>query len=261
MKVSRISWLVASLLLAAPVSQSWAQAVATVNGVAIPKGHSDVMAQDQVAQGQKDGQEMRQAIREELIRREVIAQEAKRKKLDSRAEVKNQMELAAQAVLVGAYLRDFATANKVSDDQVRKEYEAIKAQLGDKEYKVRHILVEKEDEARSVVERLKKGEKFDDLAKTLSKDPGSKDRGGDLGWSAAGAFVKPFSDAMVALGKGKTSDVPAHTEYGYHVIKVEDVRPLKAPSLEEVKPRIQEKLQQQAVAQEVNNLRGKAKVE
>ncbi|MDO8930894.1 MAG: peptidylprolyl isomerase [Rhodocyclaceae bacterium] len=234
--------------------------VATVNGKSIPMNRADAMTAAQVAQGQPDSAELRKAVREELVRREILAQEAQRKGLDKKPEVQGQMDLARQGVLIGAYLNEFVRAHPVSDETVKKEYEAIRSALGDKEYKTRHILVEKEDEAKAIIEKLKKGEKFDELAKQ-SKDPGSKERGGDLGWATPGSYVKPFSDAMVKLEKGKYTEAPVKSDFGYHVIMLEDTRELKAPALDEVKGQIAQRLQQKMVEQHIMEVRSKAKVD
>lgn len=233
---------------------------ATVNGKAIPQNRADAMIAGQVAKGQADGEDLQKAVKEELVRREILSQEAVKKGLDKKSDVAAQMELARQGVLIGAYLNDWLKANPVTDDQARKEYDGIKAQTGDKEYKVRHILVEKEDEAKAIIEKLKKGEKFEDLAKA-SKDPGSKDRGGDLGWANRAAYVKPFSDAMVKLEKGKITESPVKSDFGYHVIHLEDTRELKFPTFEEAKAQIVQRMQQIKVQTHVNALRAKAKVE
>ena len=141
------------------------------------------------------------------------------------------MDLAAQTVLVRAYVADWVKKNPIPEAELRKEYDAIKGQIGDKEYKVRHILVEKEDEAKDIIAELQKGAKFDELAKARSKDPGSKDRGGDLDWNAPTNFVKPFGDAMKATPKGKFTAQPVQTQFGWHVIMVDDVRDAKVPTL------------------------------
>lgn len=161
--------------------------------------------------------------------------------------------------MIGAYLNDYVRTHPITDDLVKKEYENVRAQLGDKEYKVRHILVEKEDEAKAVIERLKK-EKFEEVAK-VSKDPGSKDKGGDLGWANKAAYVKPFSDAMQKLEKGKLTDPAVKSDFGWHVIQLEDVRELKLPGFDEAKPQITQRLQQQMVQKHIDQLRAKAKVE
>lgn len=232
---------------------------ATVNGTAIPSTWADAMLAEQKAQGAPDSEQLRKAVTEELVRREVLAQEAKKKGLDKQPVTAAQMDLARQAVLIRAGIQDFVKANPVSDAEVKAEYEKIKANLGDKEYKARHILVDKEEDAKAIISKLQAGQKFDDLAKD-SKDPGSKDKGGDLGWSNPGMFVKPFSDAMVKLEKGKFTPQPVKSDFGYHVIMLEDVRALKAPSFDEVKPQLQQRLQQQKVEQHVMDLRTKATV-
>ncbi len=250
----------AGMLAVAPASAQKADAVATVNGKAISKTRADALVAGQAAQGQTDSEELRKAVREELVRREILTQEAQKKGFDKKADIQGQIELARQGVLIGAYLNEYVRSHPVGEDLVKKEYENVKKQLGEKEYKVRHILVEKEDEAKAVIEKLKKGEKFDDLAKQ-SKDPGSKDKGGDLGWANKAAYVKPFSEAMVKLEKGKLTDPAVKSDFGWHVIQLDDVRDLKLPGYDEAKPQITQRLQQQMVQKHIEELRAKAKVE
>ncbi len=183
--------------------------------------------------------------------------EAKKKGVDKNADVKNQTELAAQTVLVRAYVADWIKANPIPEAALRKEYETIKTQMGDKEYKVRHILVEKEDEAKEIVVELQKGGKFEKLVER-SKDTGSKANGGDLDWNAPGNFVKPFSDAMVKLPKGKFTATPVQTQFGWHVIEVTDIRDAKIPTFEEVKPQLQQRMQGQYLDSYFKELRAKS---
>ena len=232
----------------------------SVNGTKISQGRADAMLAEQKAQGAKDDDDLRKQVKEELIRREVLAQEAKKKGLDKRPEIVGQMELAREAVLIRAYLQDYVKTHPVSDDQLKKEYDTIVKSLGDKEYKARHILVEKEDDAKSIIEKLKKGEKFEDLAKAQSKDPGSKEKGGDLGWAPPANYVKPFAEALTGLQKGKYTETPVKTDFGYHVILLEDSRDMKLPSFEEAKAGLQQRMQQQAVQEHILDLRKKAKV-
>ncbi len=249
-------------LVAGLIAQAaWAAApTATVNGKAIPAERATVMLNEQRAQGAQDSPELQQAVREELVRREVLAQEAAKKGLDKKDDVQAQMDLARQAVLIRAYLQDYMRANPVTDADLKKEYETIKSSMGSKEYKPRHVLVETEDEAKAIITKLRAGEKFEELAKQ-SKDPGSKDRGGELGWSNPGMYVKPFADALVKLEKGQYSATPVKTDFGYHVIRLDDVRDLKAPPFEEVKPQLQQRMQQQKVEQHIMELRSKAKIQ
>jgi peptidyl-prolyl cis-trans isomerase C len=210
------------------------------------QAHFDVLLKSRMGQGEQDTPELRNAVRDELNTRELLVREAKKKGLDKQSEVKTQMELASQTVLVRSYLNDWIKANPVPDSELRKVYDMIKAQRGDKEYKVSHILVEKEDEAKQIVTDLQKGQKFDDIAKARSKDPGSKERGGDLDWNSPGNFVKPFSDAMVKVEKGKFTPQPVQTQYGWHVIKVDDVREASVPPFEEVKAQLSQRQDIQA---------------
>ena len=252
--------LLAFTLAAAPAFAADAKGYASVNGKAIPKVRADALIAGQMAQGQPDSEDLRKAVKEELIRREVLAQEAQKKGFDKKAEVQGQLDLARQGVLVGAYLNDYVRNHPVGDEAVKKEYEVIKKALGDKEYKARHVLVENEADAKSIIEKLGKGEKFEDLAKQ-SKDPGSKDRGGDLGWSNPASYVKPFAEAMVKLEKGKYTTAPVKSDFGWHVILLEDTRELKGPGLDEVKPQLVQRLQQQQLEKHIMELRAKAKVE
>lgn len=231
-----------------------------VNGKTIPKSRVDTMIAGQMAQGQPDTPELRKAVREELARREILVQAAQAKGIDKKADVQTQVEMARQQVVIGAYLQDFVKNNPPTEQQIRQEYEAIKARVGDKEYKARHILVQKEEEAKAIITKLNKGEKFDDLAKQ-SLDPGSKERGGDLGWSTPAAYVKPFADALVTLQRGSYTKEPVKTDFGFHVILLEDSRELKLPTYDEAKPQISQRMAQQIVEKHVNDLRSKAKVQ
>ena len=233
---------------------------ATVNGKAIPKIRADALIAGQAAQGQPDSPELRKAVTEELVRREVLTQESVKKGFDKKPEVQGQVELARQGVLIGAYLNDYVRSHPVTEDQIKNEYEAIKVKLGSKEYKARHILVEKEDEAKAIIEKLKKGERIEDLAKD-SKDPGSKERGGDLGWANPSSFVPPFSAAMTKLEKGKFTETPVKSDFGWHVILLEDTRELKLPQMDEAKGQITQQLTQRMVQKHIEDLRAKAKVE
>ena len=252
--------LTAAVTVAPAHAQTTAKTVATVNGKAIPASRAELLLAGQIAQGQANTPELQAAVREELVRREILSQEAVKKGVMKKPEVQNQLELARQGVLIGAYLNDFATSLKFSDADLQKEYDGIRATLGEKEYKARHILVEQETEAMSIIDKLKKGERFDDLAKA-SKDPGSKDRGGDLGWANKSTYVPSFSAALLKLEKGKYTEAPVQSNFGWHVIQLDDVRELNAPGIDEVKPQLIQGMRQRAVEKHILDLRGKAKVE
>lgn len=233
----------------------------SVNGVTIPQAHFDAMNKEREATGQAASAEVNNAIREELISREVLAQAAKKKGLDKDATVAAQMDMARQAVLIRAYFDDYVKANPVTDAQLKANYEQFVAQMGDKEYKARHILVDKEDDAKAIIASLKRGETFEKLAKEKSKDTGSKENGGDLDWGPAGRYVPEFGNAMKALQKGQTTDVPVKSPFGFHVIRLDDSRPMKVPTYDEVKDNFRQRAQQEQVARLVQELKSKAKID
>ena len=245
----------------APKPAAKGDTVAKVNGVAVPQARVDFMMQQQTARGAPDTEQMRAMVRDELVNREVVAQEAARTGVAKQPEVQTQLDLARQEIIVGAYIRDWVKKHPVTDAEVQKEYDRAKGEAGDKEYKARHILVETEDQAKGMIAELKKGGKFEELAAKNSKDTGTKERGGDLDWNVPSVFDRAFADAMVKLDKGKFTEQPVQTRFGFHVIQLDDVRPVKFPPLAEVKPRIQQRLVQNKVEELIRGLRAKAKVE
>ena len=234
-----------------------AAAPAATGKALYPQATFDLLLRERMAQGQPDSPELRAAVRDELNTRELLVREARKKNMQNNADVKQQMELAQQTILVRAYVNDWVKSNPVPESELKKEYEGIKNQIGDREYKVAHILVEKEDEAKQVITDLQKGGKFDEIAKARSKDPGSKDRGGDLDWNAPANFVKPFGDAMVKTEKGKFTPQPVQTQFGWHVIRVDDTRDARVPPFEEVKPQLQQRMQAQWLDRYLRDLRQK----
>jgi peptidyl-prolyl cis-trans isomerase C len=235
--------------------------VATVNGVAIPQARLDIVLKMLAANKQPDTPENRTRVREQLINNEVFSQEAVKKGINKNPEVAAQLELQRQEILVNAFVQDYIKTNPVTDDVMRKEFERVKPTIPAKEYKVRHILVEKEDEAKDVIAQIKKGGSFEKLAADKSKDTGSKTRGGDLDWGPSNRYVKPFGEALGKLKKGQMTDAPVQTDFGWHVIRLDDERAVKVPTFEEAKPQIQQMMQGQAVQKMLGDIRAKAKVE
>ncbi|MCX7217183.1 MAG: peptidylprolyl isomerase [Burkholderiales bacterium] len=249
-----------AVIASAVVLPASAQNLAIVNGKAIPSSRVEAMVKQMVQQGQKDSPEMRSMIKDELINREILAQEADRQGVSARPEIKNQVDLARQSIVIRALAQEFIAKNPVKDDEMKAEYDKLKSQSQGKEYRARHILVEKEDEAKAIITKLKGGGKFEELA-AQSKDTGSAAQGGDLGWAPADAFVKPFSDAMIALKAGEYTQAPVQTQFGFHVIKLEESRDAQLPSFDEVKPQIAESLQQRKLQQFQLDLKKKAKIQ
>jgi peptidyl-prolyl cis-trans isomerase C len=255
----KLTALALSLLAASAIAQN----VAIVNGKPVPTSRVDALVQQVTAQqpGRPVTPDMQAQIKEEVINREVFMQEAQKMGLDGSDDYKNQMEQARQVVLIRALFADYQKKNPVTDADIKAEYDKFVAANGGKEYRARHILVEKEADAVKLIADLKKGAKFEDLAKKNSKDPGSGANGGDLDWAAPGSYVKEFSDAMVKLAKGKITDAPVKSQFGFHVIRVDDIRETQLPPLDQVKPQISQQLQQQKMQAYQQGLRAKAKVE
>ncbi|MBI2749858.1 MAG: peptidylprolyl isomerase [Burkholderiales bacterium] len=252
---------VATATLLAGASAAWAQNVAIVNGKAIPKARMEALTEQIKRSGRPVTPEMDGQLKEELIAREIFMQEAQVRGLDASEDFKNQIELARQAILIRELFADFQKKNPISDADLKAEYDRFAAANSGKEFKARHILVEKEDQAKAIIAKIKKGAKFEDIAKKESKDPGSGAKGGDLDWANPGNYVKEFSEALSALAKGKMTETPVKTQFGYHIIRLDDVRDAQLPKFEDVKPQIAQQMQQQKIAKFQEDLRAKAKIE
>ena len=248
-------------LIAVVSASAFAQNAAVVNGKAIPSSRLDEAVKQVVAQGQgQDSPQLRAAIKEELITREVLMQEAVKQGFDKKPEVKQALDNARQTIVVNQLARDYITKNPVSDAEIKAEYDKAKAANGDKEYHVRHILLGTEDEAKAVIAKLKGGAKFEELAKQ-SKDTGTANNGGDLDWAPPSQFPPEFAAGVSKLQKGAITDVPVKTQAGFHVIKVDDTRPLTLPALDQVKPQIADALAQRKLQEYQEQMVKKAKVQ
>lgn len=237
-------------------------AAATVNGVAIPTSMVDMMVKERAAQGQPDSPEMRKAIIENLAMQTLVASEASKKGLDKTPEIARQMELVKQSILANAYVQDYLKTNPVTDDMIKAEYDKMAAANGGKEYKARHILVAKEDEAKDIITKLGKDAKaFEALAKAKSMDPGSKGNGGDLGWFDPRGMVPEFGAAVAKLEKGAYTKEPVKSQFGYHVIMLDDSREKAPPPMEQVKEQIKQTVQRTNLKKFFDDLKAKAKIE
>lgn len=235
-------------------------AVATVNGKPIKQSIYDYIVKDATARGQKVDDNVREIIINKLVSSELVYQEAQRTGLDKQADFLAKEELARRELLVNAFLQEYVKKNPISEADTKAAYEQYKKELGEKEYSARHILVSTEAEAKDLIAQLGKGGDFAKLAKEKSKDPGSKEKGGDLGWFSLGGMVKPFSDAVAKLQKGGVSTEPVQTQFGWHVIKLEDTRSTQAPAYDKVKDGLQKQLQQRQLEKLLTDLRTKAKI-
>ncbi len=223
-----------------------AQNLATVNGKAIPASKAEPFVKQALAQGQKDTPQLRAMIKDRLVGTEVLLQEAEKAGYSKNEDVKMQIEMARQQILIQSLMRAHVEKNPVSEADIKAAYDKWKTQNGDNEYHPFHILVEKEDDAKAIISKLKGGAKFEELAKQ-SKDTGSAGKGGDLDWVSQANVPPAFATALASLKKGQFTETPVKTEVGFHVIKLDDVRPLKLPTMEEVKQQIGESLVQEKV--------------
>lgn len=268
MKKSVFAIGVLSLALGAALlpAEATAQNVAIVNGKAVPKARVDALLEQIKRQADASGRTLppnfERLVSDQVVLNEIFTQEAERRGLAATPEYRRQMELVRQNVLIQALFQDFEKKNPVTDAEIKAEYDKFKAQAGqEKEYRARHILVDKEEDAKRLIAQIKGGASFEDLAKKNSKDTGSAVNGGDLDWAEANVYVPEFSQAMVKLSKGQVTDTPVKSQFGYHVIKLEDVREVQFPPLEEVKPQIQQRLQQQKMIEFRDSLRKAARTD
>ena len=243
------------------LTSSFAQNVAIVNGKAVPKSRVEALAQQVSRSGRPVTPEVESQIKDEVIAREVFMQEAQKKGLDATDDYRSQLELARQTILIRELFAEFQKNNPVTEADIRAEFDKFVSANSGKEYRARHILVEKEDQAKAIIAGIKKGQKFEEIAKKQSKDPGSGANGGDLDWASPGNFVKEFSEAMMGLKKGQMTEVAVKTQFGYHIIRLDDVREAQLPKFDDVKPQIAQQLTQTKMNNYQQDLRSKAKVE
>ena len=251
----------AAALMAVTAQSALAQNIAIVNGKAVPKTRLDALAQQVAKSGRPVTPEVQAQMREAVIVREIFAQEAEKLGLSNSDDYKSQMEIARQSILITSLIEDFKKKNAVTDAELKGEYDKFAATNGGKEYKARHILVEKEADAKTIIASIKKGGKFEDFAKKQSKDPGSGANGGDLDWANPSSYVAEFTEAMLKLNKGQMTDAPVKTQFGFHIIRVDDIRTAQLPSFDELKPQIAQQIEQQRLGAYQQGLRDKAKVE
>jgi peptidyl-prolyl cis-trans isomerase C len=251
-------WVLLAAFAAAP---AFAQNIAVVNGTPIPKARADALIDQLVHQGQQNTPQLQTAVREELVNREILMQEALRRGLPNRPDIKAQIAVAQQTVVLRALIEDFVKNNTPSDAEVTARYNALIKDAGGKEYHLHHILVDNEQQAKDLIAKIKAGASFEDLAKQFSKDPGSGKNGGDLDWSDPKAYVPEFADAATHLQKGQMSDTPVHTQFGWHIIRVDDVRSITPPPLEQVRPQIVQQIQQEKLQAFEEGLRKNAKIQ
>lgn len=238
-----------------------AQNIAIVNGKSVPKARATALVTQAERSGQKVPAEMLGRVNDEVVMREIFAQEAERRGLAKGAEFEQQWALARQSLLIRELFDDYRKKNPVADGDVKAEYDKFKAQNTGSEYRARHILVEKEDEAKKLIAEIKAGGKFEDLAKKHSKDPGSGANGGDLDFAKPDAYVPEFSQAMAALKKGEMTETPVKSQFGFHIIRLDDTREAQFPAYDDVKGQLRQRMEQAKLQQYQETLRKSAKTD
>ena len=257
--VRAVLTLAASALLL-PLAAS-AQNIATVNGKAVPKARVDTLLQQAARAGQQVGPEIQAQARDQVVLREIFVQEAEKKGVAATPDYKAQMELARQSILIRELFDDYKKKNPVTDAEAQVEYDKFKAQSTGTEYRARHILVEKEEDAKALIAQIKAGAKFEDLAKKNSKDPGSGENGGDLDFAKPDSYVPEFGQALVALKKGEMTETPVKTQFGYHIIRLDDTREAAFPPFDDVKGQLKQRMEQTKLQKYQEELRAKAKTD
>lgn len=262
--MSKLSTKLIPLALAIAVASPLAAAAdtaVTVNGKAIPQSLIDTAADNMAKQsGQAVTPQLKEQIKREMIMREVVVQEAEKQGLDKQKAVQDEMQILRQNVLIRALFDGYVQKHPVTDAQIKSAYDAYVKANGGTEYNAEHILVPTQKDAEAIIASLKKGADFSALAKKDSKDPMSAAHGGELGWSTAANYVKPFGDALAKLKPGQYTTTPVQTQYGWHVIKLVGTRPAKPLPLEQVKPQIEQQLTRQMVQAYQQQLLSAAKV-
>ena len=246
--------------LALPLSAA-AQNIAIVNGKAVPKARVDLLLQEAARAGQQVAPEMEAQARDQVVLREIFVQEAEKRGIAASPDYKARMELARQSVLIRELFDDYRKKNPVTDAEAQAEYDKFKAQASGTEYRARHILVENEDEAKKLMAQIKGGASFEELAKTHSKDAGSGQNGGDLDFAKAESYVPEFGGALAKLQKGQMTEAPVKSQFGWHIIRLEDTREAPFPAFDEVKPQLKQRMEQAKMQKYQEELRGKAKTD
>ncbi|MFC4298220.1 MAG: peptidylprolyl isomerase [Castellaniella sp.] len=257
--MKRIAAVALACSLTLPV---WAKDIATVNGQGISQAKFDQFVGMLVTQGAQDTPQLRDQVKQEMINRLVAVQAAEKAGLQKDPAVQQETELATQSILVRALMAKYLKDNPVSEADLKKEYDTIKAEQGSRqEFKLRHILVKDEAKAKELIKAIKaKKTTFEAAAKKDSIDTGSGKNGGELGWGPTSNYVPEFAQAVESMKKGDLSAQPVQTQFGWHVIQVEDVRPIAFPSFDEAKPQLEEMMRQQALAGYQKGLMKDAKV-
>lgn len=248
----------ATTLVALPVT---AQNLAVVNGKPVPTARLHVLVDQLERAGRPVDDAAREQLKEELVMREVFAQEADKRGIRAQPDFRAQLELTVQTLLIRELFNDFQRNNPVTEADIQAEYDEWVGAMSGQEYRSRHILVATEAEAKAIITSIRRGARFEAIAQRQSIDTGSGAQGGDLDWAGADVFVPEFSQAMVQLAKGEMTTEPVQSQFGWHVIRVDDIREAELTTLEEVRPQITQQLEQEKLMEFQETLRSKARIQ
>ena len=252
--------LCAPLMAAETPAVSPEAVVATVNGSEITEEMLQIFAA-QLSRNPGAQPVSRDDALDQLVNIELVTQDAEKHNIDKRPNVIKQLEWQRRSLLVGVSMREYLTTHPVTDAELKKLYDERMKNHDGKEYKASHILVDSEAEAKAIIAELDKGAAFAKLATDKSKDPSGKQNGGDLGWFSPDQMVKPFAEAVAKMKKGEMTKKPVQTQFGWHVIRMDDSRKVDPPSFESVKEQLQTQAQNQRVETYLEDLRKGAKID
>ena len=252
--------LCAPLMAAETPAVSPEAVVATVNGSEITEEMLQIFAA-QLSRNPGAQPVSRDDALDQLVNIELVTQDAEKHNIDKRPNVIKQLEWQRRSLLVGVSMREYLTTHPVTDAELKKLYDERMKNHDGKEYKASHILVDSEAEAKAIIAELDKGAAFAKLATDKSKDPSGKQNGGDLGWFSPDQMVKPFAEAVAKMKKGEITKKPVQTQFGWHVIRMDDSRKVDPPSFESVKEQLQTQAQNQRVEAYLEDLRKGAKID
>jgi len=237
-------------------------AVAVVNGTTISRAEFDIYVKGLLQGKQQElTPEQKNQVLDELISMQLLSAQAEKEALDKDPDTAAQLEILRIRVLADAASQKYLKGQDPTDAQLHAEYDTAIASMDKTEYHARHILVANKDQADQIIKKLKGGAKFEDLAKAQSLDTGSKANGGDLGWFTTSHMVKPFSDAVKGLKKGEITPQPVQTQYGWHVIQLEDTREAAPPPFDQVKAQLVNAVIRKKLQASVEELKKNAKIE
>ena len=240
---------------------AFASNLATVNGKGIPSEYADIVYQKEFAtRGVADTPELRANIKQQLINREVVVQEAERQKLDTSEEGKLQLMAARRDALIYTLRKSYLAKNPVSDQELKAAYDQV-VQENSKQYNIQHIVVKTADEAKAIIAQLNKGGNFDKIAKEKSTEKETGKNGGNLGWVPVGAIIPPVRSVVTTMKKGQVTGTPIQTPAGFHVVKLIDTRSVTVPTLDQIKPRLKFQLEEKKWTEYMQSLVKSAKIQ